>query len=89
MHQRKSIQTIDGSIYEQKDAVAMGSPQLEVLLPTVMCPFWEITGLLLLKTNKAYVRAYVYDIILVVNSVENIREIKQKMENGSVLKFTY
>ena len=79
---------IDGTIYKQKDGVAMGSPLGCIFANYYMTNIEE--NVLASATNEPTLYArYVPDIILVVNSEDRITDLFRKMKNVSVRKFTY
>jgi hypothetical protein len=82
------FQHIDGTLYYQKDGIAMGSPLGPTFANYYMC---HIENQALEDSNiKPYIYCrYIDDIFVDVGSEQQLRELQQKMQELSVLNFTY
>ena len=79
---------LDGNIYQQTDGVSMGSPLGPLFANFYMC-FIENNIIPTLNNSPIIYTRYVDDILLMIPNINTLREIKEKFESLSVLKFTY
>ena len=78
---------IDGSLYVQKDGVAMGSPLSCTIANFYMCHI-ENEVLESVPSKPTLYCRYVDDIYVIINSEEALMSLKNEMEKKSVLSFT-
>jgi len=79
---------IDGTVYQQIDGIAMGSPLGCIFANFYMSHLENTIIPNLTKAPKLYAR-YVDDIILIVDSVEELITIKTIFIQNSLLNFTH
>lgn len=78
----------DGKLYYQIEGVSMGSPLGPTYANFYMCDLENKVIHNASEKPKTYCR-YVDDIFVVVRNEEQLRKLKQDMEEASILKFTY
>ena len=79
---------IDGTIFQQIDGIAMGSPLGCIFANFYMSHIEEKTLEELENPPTIYAR-YIDDILLVINNEDQLNYIKTKFNNNSVLNFTH
>jgi hypothetical protein len=78
---------VDGSLYQQIDGVAMGSPLGVCFANFYMCHI-ENQVLAEMNTRPTTYCRYIDDCYIVTENEEQLDELKQKLEERSVLRFT-
>jgi hypothetical protein len=79
---------IDGSLYYQTEGVAMGSPLGPTFANFYMANV-EKQALQEISLKPNIYARYVDDIFVVVRDEEHIKQLQEKLQNNSVLRFTY